>query len=244
MRWSLIVLILLFNFYVSIAQATSTHRFITHDIAPFSYVEQGELRGFAIDIVREMMQMLDHPMTIELFPFPRGLWMAQTKSNIALFIVARNPEREHTIKWVGPLITNGVYFFKHSDNPTPMNSMDEIKQLQSIGVGRGNADHTYLTAQGFENLLANNNQLVSLQMLASKRIDATPMGELVMPEMAKQAGVNIAAIEKTDVKLYDTHLYLGFSLDVPDETIQQWQNALDRLKANGRYKELYLKYVR
>ena len=220
--------------------------FLTHFIRPFSYEENDEFKGFAVDIVREMMKSMGHPEKFEMYPFPRALATVQEQPDFALFIVARNPERETTVKWVGPLVTNNVYFYKKKGSSVQVNTLDDVKNLpeERVGVGRGNADHTFLTAQGFTNLYPTSNQMQSLQMLANGRIDVTPMGEMVLMGMAQEAGINPEEFERTDVKLYPSILFLAFSNNVPDEIIAQWQQALDALKASGKYQEIYQQYIR
>ncbi|WP_375748770.1 substrate-binding periplasmic protein [Vibrio sp. HN007] len=241
-----IALLVLMISLVSVSQSVYSqpnHRFITHYIPPFTYEENGEFRGFAIDLIKEMMTSLGHPVSFEMYPFSRGLRKVQTTSNIAFFIVAWREERDKTVKWVGPLITSGVYVYKHKDNPDSIRTLEDLSKVPFLGVGRGNADHTYLEGLGFKNIYPTNDQLISLQMLASDRIDATPMSELILPELAKKADIDLSSIKRTDLKLYDSTLYLTFSLDTPDEEVNKWQKALDKLKADGRYDKLYRKYV-
>lgn len=238
------LLYLLFCIILSMTTAQAGRfTFLTHYITPFTYEENGSVKGFAVDIVREMMKIMKHPEEFEMYPFKRALRTVQNTPNHALFIVAKRPERENTIKWVGPLITSGVYVYKMKGNPVKVSSLDDLKNLNAIGVGRGNADHTYLEAKGFTNLYPANNHMQSIQMLYKGRVDVTSGSELVVPEMAKQAGLDVSRIERTDLKLYDSVLFLGFSKDTPDETIAQWQQALDTLKASGKYQKIYMKYL-
>ncbi len=217
--------------------------FLTHFIKPFSYLEKSEFQGFAVDIVRELMKRIGHPENFKMYPFKRALLTVQKTPSHALFIVARRPEREGTVKWVGPLISSGVYFYKKRGSDFHIEKLDDLKNLNSIGVGRGNADHTFLQNHGFTNLLATKDQKQSVQLLEYGRTDVTPISELVMPEMAKEAGIDINGIERTDLKLYDSVLYLVFSIDTPDETVAQWQEALDALKSSGEYQQIFNRYI-
>lgn len=239
-----IFLILCLFFLSSSTLYAKNFTFLTHFIMPFSYEENGEFKGFAVDLVKEMMKKMGHPQEFKMYPFGRALKKVQSTSRYALFITARRPERENTLKWVGPLIENGVYFYKRASSPITLHTLEDARKVRMIGVGRGNADDTYLKSQGFTNLFPTNDQMQSLQMLCRNRVDITPMGELVMPEMAKQAGIDESCIERTDLKLYDSVLYLAFSKETRDEVIQQWQHVLDELKYSGRYQELYDKYVK
>ncbi len=217
--------------------------FLTHFIKPFTYQENGELKGFAVDLVREMMKLQGQPQEFEVYPFKRGLRVVQSTPEHAFFIVARREEREGTVKWVGPLISSGVYFYKKKGAQINADSLEEIREKYSVVVQRGNADHYFLQENGFTKLNITNNQKLSLQMLDKGRVDLTPISELVMPELAKEAGMDINNIQRTNLKLYDSTLYLVFSKDTADTTVVQWQQALDSLKASGKYQALYDKYL-
>ncbi len=217
--------------------------FLTHFIKPFTYQENGQVKGFAVDLVREMMKLQGQPQEFEVYPFKRGLRTVQNTPGHAFFIVARRAEREGTVKWVGPLISSGVYFYKKKGVQINADSLEGIRGKYSVVVQRGNADHYFLQEKGFTKLNITNNQKLSLQMLDKGRVDLTPISELVMPELAKEAGIDINNIQRTDLKLYDSTLYLVFSKNTADATVAQWQQALDSLKASGKYQALCDKYL-
>ncbi len=217
--------------------------FLSHVIRPFTYEENREIKGFAVDIVKEMMALMKHSQEIKIYPFKRALQTVQRTSGHALFIVARRPERVDTLKWVGPLISSGVYFYKMKDSPIQIGNLQDVEKVAAIGVGLGNADHAFLLANGFTNISPVPNQLQSVRMLSKGRVDVVPISELVMPEMAKQAGIDSNRIERTGVKLYDSVLFLVFSKETPDATVAHWQHALDRLKDSGKYQQIYSEYV-
>ncbi len=208
--------------------------FLTHLPGPFTFVEDGRLQGFAVDLVLEMMDRAGHSRQLVIYPFKRALWTVQHRPRHALFIVARRPEREKTIKWVRPLISSSVYFYRQKDSRVRVNTLDDVRRLTAVGVGLGNADDVYLHSLGFTNIHQVENQLQSIRMLHYGRIDVTPVSELAMPWLAAKAGIDPADLERTDVRLYDSVLYLAFSLDVPDTTVARWQRALDELKDSGR----------
>jgi len=217
--------------------------FTTHFMKPFTWQEDGEFKGFATEIVREMMKIMNHPEKFQMYPFIRGLKEVQSESNRAFFIVARRPEREQTVKWVGPLVSNGVYFYKKKNSSVKLDSLEDLWNIKSIGVERGVADETFLHSKGFNNLVSVDNHQQLLQMLDAERIDVGSMGELVMPEMAKNAGINPNDFERTAIKLYDSEVNLVFSKDVSDQVVLKWQQALDDLKASGEYQKIYQKYI-
>lgn len=236
-------LLLALTLLASFNLPAETRMFMTHFIKPFSYQEEGEIKGFAVDVVKQLAINLQVDISFNVFPFKRALMTVQNSANSALFIVARRPEREDTVKWVGPLVTSGVFFYKRRGSALAIQSLEDAKQVTLIGVGDGNADHSYLKSLGFTNLAPTNNQKQSLQMLIKRRIDLTPISQIVMPEMAKDAAIDPSNFQVTQTKLYDSTLYIAFSNDTSDSEIHRWQQALDLLKFSGEYKKLYSSYI-
>ncbi|GGP65192.1 hypothetical protein GCM10009347_33830 [Shewanella algicola] len=224
------------------AKNASEVQFITYPLPPFTYLDNGYLSGFSIDIIEAMMQNTQQTAKIEMYPFKRAFQLIKSQKNTALFLVAKRPERESEMKWVGPIISSGVYFYQKRDSGLSLAHLEDLKRVQNIGVVQDNADHTYLNAQGFTNLSTDNAQLQSLKMLSYGRIDVAPMSELVMPYLAQAANIDINTIERTPIKLYDSTLYIAFSNDTSDEDIALWQQAFDELKKSGQYQAIYDRY--
>ncbi len=51
--------------------------FLAHLPGPFTFVEDGRLQGFAVDLVREMMDRAGHSRQLVIYPFKRALWTVQ-----------------------------------------------------------------------------------------------------------------------------------------------------------------------
>ncbi|QDE32229.1 substrate-binding periplasmic protein [Shewanella polaris] len=224
------------------ANNASQVQFITHPLPPFSYLDNGRLSGFAIDILKAMMQNTQQTAKIEMYPFNRAFQMLKSQQNTALLVIAKRPEREVNMKWVGPIISSGVYFYQKSKSGLSLAHLEDLKRVQNIGVVLDNADHTYLDSQGFTNLSTDKAQLQSLKMLHYGRVDVAPMSELVMPFLAKAADIDINSIERTPIKLYDSTLYIAFSNDTSDDVVSLWQQAFDELISSGKYQTIYQGY--
>ncbi len=237
-------LFLLFSLLLTVRAESKKITFLTHDIRPFVYKENNKFVGFGVEIITEMMNMVNYKNDFKYVPFNRALNTVQTQNNFAMFIVSRRPEREKTLKWVGPLISSGVYFYKKKENKTKINNLEDLKKFKAIGVARGNADHFYLKNKGYKNLLPVNTHDQLIRMLYLDRIDITPISEVVIDAIITKRGFDFNLIEKTNVKLYDSHLYLVFSKNIPESIITQWQSALIQLKKSEKYKRTYLKYIK
>jgi len=217
--------------------------FVTHPLSPFVYQDNGKLAGVAVDLVRLMMKENNYQPSFVLMPFPRVLRLIQTHTDMAGFIVARTPEREDTVKWVGPLISSGVYLYKRKGHAISQATLSELNGKYTIGVAKSNADHAYLTKLNFETIYPVSHQLQTLKMLLRGRVDLIPVSELVLPAMAEKADIDISGIERTSIKLYDSVLYLAFSSNVDQAEIANWQLALDKLKVTGKYQRVIDRYI-
>lgn len=225
--------------------------FNTHPIKPLSWEEAGEYRGFCVEVVKAMMTDMGVEANFRTRPFARGLDEIQNDNDLAHFPVARRPEREGTVKWVGPLGVEGIYLYKQRNSQKPtknqlnknINTINGLANLDLICVGRGDANHKALEMQGLSNLYPVRHPRQCLLMLEAGRVDATPAGELVMPEMAKDANLSMYEFEKTEVKLYESTFFLAFSKNVPDAVVARWQATLDQLKADGTHQKILDKYI-
>ncbi len=216
---------------------------LTHELPPHVWQDKGLPDGFAYELVRETMHALGEKYPIEFVSFRRGLMQVQNERGKVLFVCGRSPEREKTVKWVGPLVQSAVYIYQRKGAGLNLNSLDDLREVNGIGVQFGIREDSFLTAQGFTNIFRSDSQALALRALVNKRVDAAPLGVLALPRLLRDEGVSPDAIEQTSLKFFDSDLYIAFSLDVHDETIQRWQKALDKVKRE-HYERLYAKYLR
>lgn len=226
--------------------------FLTHDVEGSSFIdENGRLRGaegkglrpYLLELVTETLSVAGcSDLSINTIPFARGLMMVQTQDNNALFNIGRTDPREHTVKWVGPLYTGNVYFYRNSKQPD-LTSLEEAKKVKSIGVQIGAGDKTLLQSLGFTNLYETRTQGHALKMLSIGRVDLAPVGNLVVEPLMKQFNIAPGSIVRTSLKLSDTIGYIAISKNASDEIVQQLQGALDKVKNSPLNQKLIEKYL-
>ncbi|MBS1155017.1 MAG: extracellular solute-binding protein, family 3 [Proteobacteria bacterium] len=216
---------------------------LAHEAPPYAWQEKGQSYGFAYELVRETMQDLGKKSAIEFVSFRRGWQQVQNVQGQALFVVTRTPEREKSVKWVGPLLKSETYIFQRKGAGLPLYKLEDLGKLNGIAVQLGIGDDTFLTAQGLTNLYRSPSKPLTLRALINQRVDAAPFGRHAVPKLLRDAGLPPDSIEQTPLKLFDNDFYIAFSKDVSDETIQRWQKALDKVKRE-RYEQLYAKYLR
>lgn len=216
---------------------------LAHEASPYAWQEKGQLHGFAYELVRETMLELGEKSPIELVSFRRGWQQVLNEQGKALFVVARNPERENAAKWVGPLLKSATYIYQRKGAGLSLNKLEDLGKLNGIAVQLGIGDDTFLTAQGLTNLYRSPSKPLTLRALINQRVDAAPFSRHAVPKLLRDAGLPPDAIEPTPIKLFDNDFYIAFSKDASDENIERWQKALDKVKRE-RYEQLYAKYLR
>jgi polar amino acid transport system substrate-binding protein len=187
---------------------------------PLVYAGQGRLWGVVPEVVGEIQKLVGDTSELKETPWLRGYEQTRTKANQALFAIVRIPEREKLFKWVGPVFGEGDYFFSRKGSDAMISTLDDARKVHRIAVRKDGYTHQALLAKGFTNLDVGPSYESSYMKLAEGRVDLVLMGE------------------RTDCKFGDSTAWLAFSLDVPDEVIKKWQDALDSLKASGLYKSI------
>ncbi len=205
---------------------------------PLVYAEDGKLWGVAPEVVEEIQKLVGDINQLKVTPWLRAYKQAQEAPMQAVFAIVRIPEREKLFKWVGPIFSEGDYFFKRKGSSLKVRSLKDGKSVKRIAVRKDGYTHQALVANGFDNLDVGPSYDSSYRKLAEGRVDLVLMGERTYSYMVKSAGLDPDIFERTQFKFADSGAWLAFSPDVPDELVAKWQKALDTLKANGVYDEI------
>lgn len=219
-------------------------KLMTENYPPYNYEIDGKLHGISVDIVKEIQKRLNIDVDIEVLPWTRAYEIAQKKKNRALFSMARTDARERLFKWVGPISLDRVYFFKKKGSPVEIKTLDDAREVGSIGVALNTSGHLNLAALGFKNLDTIPNPILNIRKLLARRVDLVPSIEPVIVYRAKKDGIDPNLLENTGVSYTEQSLYIAFSKDVDDEVIQKWQKALDSIKQDGTYQKIYSNYTK
>lgn len=205
----------------------------TEELPPYSYIENGTVKGFTVDLLEEMSARAGTNLSrdmIRVVPWEEGYEAALSGNNTVLFATARIPEREDKFKWVGPISRERYVLFAGQNSNISINSTDDLRD-QRIGVIEGDASNRLLLDAGVDKaqLVKGNNVSGLITKLGAGEIDLW-----AYPEMT---GRYYAGEETGDYYLFevvypldDVGIYYAFSKDVPDSTIRKYQEILDTLK--------------
>lgn len=213
----------------------------TENSPPGNYLNKGEIKGLAVDIVSEILVRLKLPDNIQVVPWARGYALALNQPNVALFSTTRLPQREKRFKWVGPLYTQIWGFYGKKGSGLQINSLEDAKKVARIGTYHKDAKEQFLKRKGFVNLVSTNKNISNIRRLINGNLDLWVSSDFNMPYLAKQAGVDPDQLELV-YAFRSVDNYIAFSNQTPDNIVKTWQQILGKIKKDGTYAKFSKKY--
>ncbi|TSA25098.1 ABC transporter substrate-binding protein [bacterium] len=211
---------------------------ITEDFAPFNFrSEDGEITGQSTEIVQEILSRLNLKIDIHLMPWNDGYELALSEPDVALYSTFRTTEREELFQWVGPIGADEYVFYALKNSGLSINSLEDAKKVQAIGVVQNDARHQFLKQNNVTNLKLYQNDAECYRALASGDVDLVVGSSETMAQMARQAGVDPSEL-KPVYSLRKTPLYITFNKNTSKDIVKQWQDTLDEMKRDGTFDEI------
>lgn len=216
--------------------------FITENYAPLNYVENNELVGLAPDVLREICTNLNIPFKVTVMPWTEGYQTAQNTNNAVLFSTVLNPTRKDLFKWAGPIASLDWAFYSKPQSTLTLNSLDDAKSVQKIGVMEDFSITQYLKNEGFTNLVYVADNIEGFTKLLSGEIDLFPSDEIAAKAALESMNKNIWSVT-SKLTLITDFVYFAFNKQTPDKVVADFQNEIDKMKSNGKLNTLYQKYM-
>jgi len=201
-------------------------------------IEEGSQPGFAIEIIKEAERRIGRTSDIRFGPWVRSLKTATMNDNVILPAIYRTPSREKQFKWIVEYMTSKTVFLTLND---PVDSLDQARRLDRIGVTHKSAMDNFLTAQGFTNLDRVDYQQTNISKLMAGRIDAWCLSENLARWAWREAGlpskqlISGKAIKKT-------HAWIAAGPMFPDDLAAQYRDAVEKMKADGTIEKILNRY--
>lgn len=219
-------------------------KLMTEIFPPFQYKHKDEVIGVSTDIVNAIQKELKLDNKIEVYLWSEAKEIIDNTENTALFSMLRTAEREKQYKWVGPLSTMKLVFFKKKGSTITLNSIDDAKRVGKVGVTKGVANFEMLSNQGFTNLevLTNSEDEENIRKLVNGEIDLWPTLFMAGLYNSRLQGLSGEIEPIKDVIAFSGDLYIAFNLQTDDAIIQKWQHAFDKLKKDQLIEEIINRY--
>lgn len=215
----------------------------TENWPPYNYIENDQVVGISVDIVREILKKVGHPDTIQLVPWARAYHEIQKQDNVIVFSMGYSEDRKDLFKWVGPIAEIQVSFYKRKGSAIRITTLDDARSFEKIGVARSTLSHSILKNKGFSNMEFSNTGESLLKKLISGRCEVIVSTSTIFhPQALKLFGIEKDEIVK-EFEICNRELYIAFSKNTPDSVIRKWQKILEDLKKSKKYEQIFLKYL-
>lgn len=217
---------------------------VTEDIAPYSYREDGEVKGMSTEVVEAVLEGAGYRAKIEVLPWARSFHLAQTRPNTLLYSVIRTPEREEMFAWIGAVAPYRVSLYKLADNDAiALTTLDEAKPYR-VGVYLADAKHDYLTNRGFQNLDPVESDVFNLRKLLLGRIDLMAIDDAALGQLLKSEGVEPTRLQRAvSIPELSGETYLAINKTSDADLITALQDSLTALTANGDRARILAQYI-
>lgn len=227
---------------LSVAPLAQALTLYTEEYPPLNFTRDGKPSGLGVEVVQEILQRTGQHAEIEVVPWTRGYHAAQTQADAGLFVTMRTPEREALFKWVGPIIVAVTSFYALKGSGLSIASLEDAKNAGTIAAPRQWYSFQTLEAQGMPNLYGVLGPKQMMTMLRYKRVPLVVADNITLASLLALAELKPADVEPL-YTFMRTEAYIAFSLNTDDALIEQWQTALDQMKADGRFQAIYHKWL-
>ncbi len=219
---------------------------VTENAPPYNYEEDGEVTGVSTEVLKALFQELEMEMPpIKVYPWARAYRMASHDENTLIYSITRIPEREELFKWVGTIAPVTVYLYKYKERTDiQLETLDAAKQY-IVGAARDDSKLQYLEGKGFNISEVVPNDEANLKKLKAKRIELAPFEELRLAHVVKSMeGIELSDFEKAyPLEELFLDVSIAFSLKTPNEVVERFKNALEKIKADGTHEKILNAYV-
>ena len=236
------LLLLIISLSVFICHANAQElKLIAEDAAPNSFIEDGQVKGKAVEIVQAVLKEVGMQSTaIEVLPWSRGYKMVETEKNIALFPTSRTQKREPLFKWAGPIAENKISLYKlKSRKDIHARTLDDLKRdTAGSAGGKNNVKTLFLVSHGFTVELVDKDKQ-NIDKLFRGRVDFIPYSETRLRYDVQRFGHDPVKIEKImNIKEMSSNAYIAFNKSTDDDIVKKIQNGFDLIKKKGIYKKI------
>jgi len=199
-----------------------------------------QVAGSSVDIVNEIQKKLGgYASSISMTSWVDGYATIQELPNSALFTTARTPEREKLFQWVGPIASMTPRFYTLKAANIIADTLEKAKALK-VSTPTQWYTYDYLKNSGFANIVTTYYPTDSFKQLLKGESDAIYIDAESIDWLCKETATPRDTIAQLSVETPTRQGYIAFSLNTPQKTVNDWQKALDAIKADGTFDRILL----
>jgi polar amino acid transport system substrate-binding protein len=214
----------------------------TEAYPPLNYIENGRITGQATEVVRELMKRTGTDADIELVSWEKGYQAVMQKPNVVLFSTAMTPERKPLLQWVGPITFQDTNLYASKDSMLAIKNLEDAKKVSRVVVVKDYYSEELLKKEGFSNLEIVATEEIAIRKLLSGEAQLFPANTLTLGSLVKKVGGQMTDV-KSVLNLSTNMSYITFSKGTSPALVARFQKALDEMKTDGTFRQIYAKWL-
>jgi len=214
----------------------------TEDWPPFTFEEDGQLKGFSVEVVRAIQDKVHDTTPIQIAPWTRGYHEALANPNVILLAMIRSKEREKLFTLLGPLGETEIALYGLAKPRFPINSIASGKSSLLVAALQDSIYSSALKDAGFKNIEHTKNPEQEARQLAAGRVDLIATDPCVIKAAFKKIGRSDLELKKY-LTIAKSEVYISFSKGTKPDIILKWKNALKEIKQDGTFAKLAHKWT-
>jgi polar amino acid transport system substrate-binding protein len=228
------------------ADAATIH-LLTGNYPPFEYMENGEVKGLAVELLKEAFQRCHRDVAIDVLPWARALAETQQGRADAIFTAIKTPEREKALRFSSePLVAmNSALYTRNDAGIRYRGDLSELAGYRLgmvIGTSHGAQFDMAVRAGILKYVDTANDTEPNLRKLLAGRIDIVAADRYVVTYYARANGWQDRLAELSPL-LYSSFGYLAFSRNPALEPVRdEIDAALAAMKKDGSYQRILSRY--
>lgn len=216
----------------------------TEALPPLNFEQDGRITGFASELLRQIASDAGHSVQLEVMPWIRAYRTVKQQPGSALYSIVRNPEREALFKWVGPIAPRRIMVYAQASRPDVVIRQQQDLLRYRLGVMAESSAASQLLQLGLPatQLEYGQSDEVNLKKLLLGRADGVVMLDWAMRWQQKLQQVDATRIRPVWTLDQRYQYWFAFNKDTDPALLRSLQQALDRLRADGRLAALRKRY--
>ncbi|MDQ1314521.1 MAG: polar amino acid transport system substrate-binding protein [Pseudomonadota bacterium] len=226
------------------AQATKAAglTILTEENPPLNFIKNGEITGLATEVVGELVKRTGTGGKIKLVAWPKGYQALLEQPNIALFSTAMTSERKALFQWVGPLVVLDTNLYALKGSRIEIANLDQARKINGIATVTKYYSEQMLKQEGFTNTQSYPDRETTIRRLLDGTVQLLASGNMEMPAALKKTGASMDDVKNAFTVSTDL-IYIAFSKGTSPELVARWQDALDEMKRNGTFAQIYARWL-
>lgn len=225
---------------------------LTEALPPLNYEADGKVTGFSSELLDLMAAETRITVRKMLLPWSRAYERTTREKDTLIYSLVRTPEREALFQWVGPISPRRILLYKLRDrSDIALKSLDDARAYR-IGSTIESAATKNLMAQGFTvtnpqqpmgpGLDLGLHDQMNLKKLLARRFDLLVSLDWAAEFNSLAEGMAPDELQPAWILDESASYWFGVNLQTDPELVRRLNAALQKIKHDGRYHQLRLKY--